>query len=34
MGSAHNSVQKQADYVTGTVDEDGILTALEHFEIL
>ena len=34
MGSAHNSVQEQADYVTGTVDEDGILTALEHFEIL
>ena len=34
MGNAGSYVKSQADYVTGTVDEDGILTALEHFEIL
>lgn len=34
MGSASDAVKGQADYVTGTVDEDGILTALEHFGVL
>ena len=34
MGNADDLVKSQADYVTGTVDEDGIVTALEHFGIL
>lgn len=34
MGSASDEVKSRADYVTGTVDEDGILTALEHFGLL
>lgn len=34
MGSASDFVKSQADYVTGTVDEEGILTALEHFGLL
>lgn len=34
MGSASDVVKAQADYVTGTVDEDGIPSALEHFGLL
>lgn len=34
MGNADDLVKEQADYVTGSVDEDGILTALEHFGLL
>lgn len=34
MGNADGSVKKQADYVTDPVDEDGILTALEHFGLI
>ncbi len=34
MGNADEFVKRQADYVTGCVDEDGILTALEHFELI
>lgn len=34
MGSAERIVKEQADYVTGSVDEDGILTALERFGLL
>ena len=34
MGNADTYVKSQADYVTGSVDEDGILTALEHFGLL
>ena len=34
MGNAAKSVQDAADYVTSTVDEDGILRALQHFNIL
>ena len=34
MGTASEQVQQGADYVTGTVDEDGIVTALEHFGLL
>ena len=34
MGTASGAVKSGADYVTGTVDEDGILSALEHFGLL
>ena len=34
MGTASEPVRRGADYVTGTVDEDGIVTALEHFGLL
>ena len=34
MGSASDRVKAQADYVTGSVDEDGILSALHHFGLL
>lgn len=34
MGNADDLVKGQADYVTGSVDEDGVLTALEHFGLL
>jgi len=34
LGNADDFVKSQADYVTGTVDEDGVLTALEHFGLL
>ena len=34
MGNAASEVQNAADYVTTSVDEDGILNALKHFGIL
>jgi len=34
MGSASDYVKARADYTTGTVDEEGIVTALEHFGLL
>ncbi|MBP9636944.1 MAG: Cof-type HAD-IIB family hydrolase [Bacteroidaceae bacterium] len=34
MGNAENEVKEVADYLTDTVDNDGILKALEHFQIL
>lgn len=34
MGNADDFVKSQADYVTDTVDEDGILTALDRFGLL
>ena len=34
MGTASDTVKMQADYVTGTVDEDGILSALRHFQLI
>lgn len=34
MGSASDAVKCQADYVTGSVDEDGIVSALQHFGLL
>ena len=34
MGNADAPVRQQADYVTTTVDEDGIPSALEHFQLL
>ncbi|HBG41100.1 MAG TPA: Cof-type HAD-IIB family hydrolase [Porphyromonadaceae bacterium] len=34
MGNANDVVKQAADYVTDSVDDDGILNALKHFEIL
>ncbi len=34
MGSASHMVKSRADYVTGTVDEDGVVSALQHFGLL
>lgn len=34
MGSASQTVKSRADYVTGTVDEEGILSALNHFGLI
>lgn len=34
MGNASDDVKAVADYVTDSVDEDGILHALEHFRVL
>ena len=34
MGNASDTVQAAADYVTTSVDEEGIMRALQHFGIL
>ena len=34
MGNAIDDLKRQADYVTTTVDDDGILKALRHFEVI
>lgn len=34
MGNASQEVQQSADYVTATVDDDGIWKAMKHFEII
>ena len=34
MGTASGEVKAQADYVTGTVDKDGIVAALQHFGLV
>ena len=34
MGSASDFVKSQADYTTGSVDEDGVVTALAHIGLL
>lgn len=34
MGNATDDVKAAADYVTGSVDEDGVVTALRHFGVL
>ena len=34
MGNAENEVKQSADYVTSSVDEDGIWNALKYFEII
>ncbi len=34
MGSASGAVKRRADYVTGTVDEDGVVSALRQFGLL
>ena len=34
MGNALDEVKAHADYITSSVDEDGITNALKHFEII
>ena len=34
MGNALDSLKREADYVTSSVDNDGILNALRHFKLL
>jgi hydroxymethylpyrimidine pyrophosphatase-like HAD family hydrolase len=34
MGNAIDDLKHQADYVTTSVDDDGILNALEHFNVV
>jgi hydroxymethylpyrimidine pyrophosphatase-like HAD family hydrolase len=34
MGNAKDDVKAVADYVTDTVDEDGIYKAMKHFGII
>ena len=34
MGNANDDVKSVADYVTTSVDEDGILNAFKHFGLL
>lgn len=34
MGNAKEQVKQAADYVTDTVDEDGIMKALQHFDLI
>jgi Cof subfamily protein (haloacid dehalogenase superfamily) len=34
MGNALESLKQEADYVTSSVDDDGILHALRHFQLL
>jgi P-type E1-E2 ATPase len=31
MGNAHEEVRREADFVTGTNDEDGLVTVIERF---
>ena len=34
MGNALDSLKQEADYITTSVDEDGILNALQHFNLI
>ena len=34
MGNAIDSLKQQADYVTTSVDEDGVVNALKHFKLI
>jgi hydroxymethylpyrimidine pyrophosphatase-like HAD family hydrolase len=34
MGNAIDALKQQADYVTTSVDDDGILNALRHFNVI
>ena len=34
MGSAHEEMKRQVDWVTGTADEDGVVQALAHFGLI
>jgi hydroxymethylpyrimidine pyrophosphatase-like HAD family hydrolase len=34
MGNAIEELKQQADYVTTSVDEDGIFNALQHFNVV
>ena len=34
MGNASDHVNKHADYITASVDEDGLYKAFRHFELI
>ena len=34
MGNASDDVKAQADYITTSVDEDGVWNALRHFNLI
>lgn len=34
MGNAIDELKQQADYVTTSVDDNGILNALRHFDVI
>jgi Cof subfamily protein (haloacid dehalogenase superfamily) len=34
MGNASDEVKKYADYITDSVDEDGVFKALKHFNVI
>jgi hydroxymethylpyrimidine pyrophosphatase-like HAD family hydrolase len=34
MGNALDSLKAEADYITTSVDEDGVMNALRHFGII
>lgn len=34
VGNAVDAAKRAADYVTATVDDDGVLRALQHYEVL
>lgn len=34
MGNSNNNVKEAANYVTTTVDDNGIANALRHFEVI
>lgn len=34
MGNAPDYLKDKADYVTDTVDHDGVVAALEHFKLI
>jgi hydroxymethylpyrimidine pyrophosphatase-like HAD family hydrolase len=34
MGNAAEKVKQAADYVTTSVDDDGVMNALKHFNII
>ena len=34
MGNASDEVKKVADFVTDSVDEDGVYKALKHFKVI
>ena len=34
MGNAIDELKRQADFVTSSVDEDGIMNALRHFKVI
>ena len=34
MGNAGDEVKEAADYVTDSVDDDGVMNALRHFDVI
>ena len=34
MGNAIDALKEQADFITSSVDDDGILNALHHFNVI